>query len=65
MCGVSIIYMDRVRNEEVQRRCGSELRIGEQMDRNVLRWYVMWIGWKKSEWLKECIGQRWMVVEEE
>jgi hypothetical protein len=27
MCSVSI--MDRVRNEEVQRRCGSELSIGE------------------------------------
>jgi hypothetical protein len=37
MCGVSI--MDRVRNEEVRRRCGSELCIGERIDRNVLRWY--------------------------
>jgi hypothetical protein len=37
MCGVSI--MDRVRNEEVRRRCGSELSIGERMDINVLRWY--------------------------
>jgi hypothetical protein len=37
MCGVSI--MDRVRNEDVHRRCGSELRIEERMDINVLRWY--------------------------
>jgi hypothetical protein len=37
MCGVSI--MDRVRNEEVRRRCGSELIIGERMASNVLRWY--------------------------
>ena len=37
MCGVSI--WDRIRNEEVRRRCGSELSIGERMDRNVLRWY--------------------------
>jgi hypothetical protein len=35
MCGVSI--MDRVRNEEVWRRCGSELSIGERMASNVLR----------------------------
>jgi hypothetical protein len=31
--------MDRVRNEEVWRRCGGELSIGERIDRNVLRWY--------------------------
>jgi hypothetical protein len=37
MSGVSI--MDRVRYEEVRRRCGNEQSIGEQMDRNVLRWY--------------------------
>jgi hypothetical protein len=37
MCGVSI--MDRVRNEEVWRRCGSEQTIGERMDIKVLRWY--------------------------
>jgi hypothetical protein len=35
MCGVSI--WDRIRNEEVWRRCGSELSIGERMDRNVLK----------------------------
>jgi hypothetical protein len=37
MCGVSIT--DRVRNEEVRRRGGSELSIGKRMDRNMLRWY--------------------------
>jgi hypothetical protein len=31
--------MDRVRNEDVRRRCGSELSIDERMNRNVLRWY--------------------------
>jgi hypothetical protein len=36
-CGVSI--MDIIRKEEVRRRCGSELSIGEGMDRNVFRWY--------------------------
>jgi hypothetical protein len=35
MCGLSIV--DRVRNEEVRRRCGSEISIGERMDINVLR----------------------------
>jgi hypothetical protein len=37
MCGVSI--MDRVRNEDVRRRCGSRVSIGERMYRNVLKWY--------------------------
>jgi hypothetical protein len=37
MCGVRI--MDRVRNEDVRRRCGSEVSIWEIMDRNVLRLY--------------------------
>jgi hypothetical protein len=37
MCGVSI--MDRVRNKEMRTSCGSELSIGERMDKNVLRWY--------------------------
>jgi hypothetical protein len=37
MCAVSII--DTVRNEDVCRRCGSEVSIGERMDRNVLSWY--------------------------
>jgi hypothetical protein len=36
MCGVSI--MDRVRNEDIRRRCGSEISIEKRMDRNVLRW---------------------------
>jgi hypothetical protein len=34
---VSIMYI--VRNEEVWRRCGSELSVGERMDINVLRRY--------------------------
>jgi hypothetical protein len=38
MCGLSI--MGRVRNEEVGRRCGSELIICVRIDRNVLRLYV-------------------------
>jgi hypothetical protein len=38
VCGVRI--MDRVRNEDVLMRCGSEISIGERMDRNVLRVYV-------------------------
>jgi hypothetical protein len=38
MCGVNI--MCRIRNEEVRRRCGSELgQYGERMYRNVFRWY--------------------------
>jgi hypothetical protein len=37
MFGVSI--MDRVRNEDVRRRCGSEVSIGERMDINVFMWY--------------------------
>jgi (2Fe-2S) ferredoxin len=37
MCGITI--MNRVRNEDVRSRCGSEVSIGERMDRNVLRWY--------------------------
>jgi hypothetical protein len=37
MCGVSI--MDKVRNEDVRRRCGSEVSIGERMDINVMRVY--------------------------
>jgi hypothetical protein len=37
MCGVRI--MDRGRNEEVCRWCGSEVSIGEIMDINVMRWY--------------------------
>jgi hypothetical protein len=36
MCGVS--SMDRVRNKDVRRRCGSELSIVERTDRNVFRW---------------------------
>jgi hypothetical protein len=31
--------MDKVRNEEVRRRCGSELNIGERMDIKELWWY--------------------------
>jgi hypothetical protein len=37
MCGESI--MDRVRTEDVHRRCGSEVSIEERMGRNVLRCY--------------------------
>jgi hypothetical protein len=37
MCGVTII--NRVRNEDMLRRYGTELNIGERMDRNVLMWY--------------------------
>jgi hypothetical protein len=37
LCGVS--NMDKVRNEVGRRWCGSEVSIGERMDRNVLRWY--------------------------
>jgi hypothetical protein len=37
MHGVSII--DRVRNEDLCRWCGSEVGIREIMDRNELRWY--------------------------
>ena len=37
MCGVSI--RDRVRNEEIRRRCGGGVRIEERVDRSVLRWY--------------------------
>jgi hypothetical protein len=38
MCGVNI--MDRVRNEEVHKRSGSEVvSTVERMDRNVLKWY--------------------------
>jgi hypothetical protein len=34
MCRVSI--MDIVRNKDIYRRCGSEVSIGERIDRNVL-----------------------------
>jgi hypothetical protein len=37
ICAVSI--MDRVRNEDVRRRCGSVVSIGERMDINLLMWY--------------------------
>jgi hypothetical protein len=37
ICGVSI--MNRVINEDVCRQCGSEVSVGERMDRNVLMWY--------------------------
>jgi hypothetical protein len=57
MCGVSI--MDRVRNEEVRRRCGSELSIGERMDINLLRWYGHVERMEEArEWLEECISRR-------
>jgi ribosomal protein L40E len=35
ICAVSI--MDRVRNNDVCRKCGSEISIGERMDSNVCR----------------------------
>jgi hypothetical protein len=37
MCGINI--MDIVRNEYVRRQCGSEVGIGESMDRNMFRLY--------------------------
>jgi hypothetical protein len=37
ICGV--IIMDRVRNEDVRKLCGSEVSIGERMYINVLMWY--------------------------
>jgi hypothetical protein len=39
MFGVTII--DRVRNEDICRRCGSEVSIVEKINRNMLRWHSL------------------------
>jgi hypothetical protein len=44
--------MNRDKNEDTRRRDGSDASIEERINRNVLRWYGMWRGWKRGEWLK-------------
>ncbi|WP_289490223.1 hypothetical protein, partial [Klebsiella pneumoniae] len=37
ICGVRRI--DRIRNEEVRRRCGKDASVGMKMDQSLLRWF--------------------------
>jgi hypothetical protein len=62
ICGLSI--MNRIRNDEARRRCGSKLRIGKRMDINVLMWYGHVERIEEEIVEKECIGPRFRVVDE-
>jgi hypothetical protein len=53
-----VIIIDRIGDEEVRRRCGSELSIGERMDRNVLRWYCSALRKKKERMVQRmCMAK--------
>lgn len=53
--------MDKVRNEEVHKKYGSEVTIGGRMDRNVLSWYDS-VESMEEEMVFKSLGRRWRLV---
>ena len=51
---VLVSQMDRVRNEEVQRRADIERELANKADQRVLRWFGTWREWMTTVWLEGC-----------
>ena len=60
ICGLRRV--DRVTNAIIRESYGCELSVLERIKRNVLNSSGIWRGWERKGWLRECIGQMWMVI---